>query len=65
MLNLQKLTPEQSFSRAVEEVDKVMTAYRLPQEELFNRYLNKNAEEKEAFVLALIGQASVNSARRI
>ena len=56
--------PSILFHRATEEIDKIITGYATPQEELFNRYLNKSPDEKEAFVLALIGQASVNRARR-
>jgi hypothetical protein len=63
MLKPQKLTPEQSFNLAAEELEKVMAAYHSPQEELFTRYLSKNAEEKEALVLALIGRAIFNKKR--
>ena len=55
----------QIFSKATKEIEMVMAQFRCPQGELFDRYLNKNMEEKEAFVLALIGQALVNKARKI
>lgn len=38
---------------AIEEIDRVTVQYENPVQELFLRYLRKNKEEQEAFVMAL------------
>jgi hypothetical protein len=50
------LSPGVLFVRANSEVERVLIGYKTPEQELYDRYLRKSKEEKEAFVLALIGQ---------
>ena len=43
------------FMQAALELEKVLTGFRSPADELFDRYLSKTEAEREAFVMALIG----------